>query len=252
LEAPGEDPIVFDLGTGLRLFGDTQPADGSFHATALVTHLHWDHVQGLPFLVPVNRPGATLDVYGPAHDGEGLQSVFERFMCPPYFPIRVADLLGHVRFHDCTDDDLSIGSAKVKVRPVPHVGDTNGYRVEWNGVTVAYISDHQQPLKGHGVADEVLELCDGADLLIHDAQYTSLEFAAKSTWGHCTVDYALHVAKEAGARRLALFHHDPSHSDDMLDDLGACVRAFGDRLGIEVLTAAEGLTVSFDGRRGAS
>src|SRR5918999_5308014 len=88
LEVPGEDPIILDLGTGLRFFGLTQPTDGSFRGTALVTHLHWDHVQGLPFFVPVDRPGARLDVIGPKQEGVDLAAAFEEFMRPPYFPVR--------------------------------------------------------------------------------------------------------------------------------------------------------------------
>ena len=98
LEAAGCDPIVLDLGTGLRFFGETQPNDGSFRGHALVTHLHWDHVQGLPFFTPVNRPGAALDIYGPPQDGMSLEEAFGEFMRPPYFPVRVADLAGDIRF----------------------------------------------------------------------------------------------------------------------------------------------------------
>jgi ribonuclease BN (tRNA processing enzyme) len=113
---------------------------------------------------------------------------------------------------------------------------------------VAYLSDHQMPSDmSHTVSDDVLELCDGADLLIHDAQYTVDEFPAKSTWGHCTVDYAVHVAAEAGARRLALFHHDPTHHDEFVDGLLAHARQLAESTGVdEVLAAHEGLVVSFD------
>jgi phosphoribosyl 1,2-cyclic phosphodiesterase len=117
LEVPGEDPIVLDLGTGLRYWGETQPVDGTFSATALVTHIHWDHVQGLPFLVPVDRPGATLDIYGPTQVGETLEHAFNELMRPPYFPVRAADLRGTIRFHDVDDGDMAIGDAKVQVRP---------------------------------------------------------------------------------------------------------------------------------------
>jgi ribonuclease BN (tRNA processing enzyme) len=127
---------------------------------------------------------------------------------------------------------------------VPHTGLTNGYRVEQDGVVVAYISDHQMPPDGPPTVDEgVLELCDGADLLIHDAQYTPEEFAVKRDWGHCTVDYAVQVAAEAGARRLALFHHDPSHDDTIVDCLLAGARATARGRVEEVFAAAEGLTV---------
>jgi phosphoribosyl 1,2-cyclic phosphodiesterase len=242
LEAEGFDPIVFDLGTGLRFWGATL-SDEPFRGAALVTHMHWDHVQGLPFFVPVLKPGAVLDVYGPPTEEGSLAETFEAFMRPPFFPVRTADLLGDIRFHDVHDCALEVGGAKVTVRSVPHVGVTNGYRVEMGGATVAYISDHQMPLDGsHRVSDNVLELCDGADLVIHDAQYTVEEFPAKATWGHCTVDFAVFVAQEAGAKRLALFHHDPSHGDERLDELLVHAQSLA-RDGLEVISAQEGLSV---------
>jgi phosphoribosyl 1,2-cyclic phosphodiesterase len=245
LERPGADPIVLDLGTGLRVWAATQPLDGSFRATALVTHIHWDHVQGLPFFAPIDRVGASLDVYAPEQTEGPLDEVFGDFMRPPYFPVHYTELRGDIRFHGVSDTDFEIGSAKVKVRPVPHVGPTVGYRVDWEGVSVAYVSDHQSPPDGDTVAESVLELCDGVDLLIHDAQYTDEEFAAKSHWGHCTVGYSVHVAKEAGARRLALFHHDPSHGDAFVDGLEADARRLAAGSGVDdVFAAREGLRLT--------
>jgi phosphoribosyl 1,2-cyclic phosphodiesterase len=233
---------VLDLGTGLRFWGQSLPADGSFHGHAFVTHLHWDHVQGLPFFAPINCPGATLDVYAPTQVGSSVAEMFDDFMRPPYFPVRPADLFGDIRFHDVANTDVEIGSARIMVRDVPHVGATNGYRVEVDGVSVAYISDHQEPLDRSGsIAPSVLELCQGADLLIHDSQYTADEFAVKSNWGHCTVDYAVRVAAAAGVDRLALFHHDPARSDLAMDDLLAHARRQAEMLGVrEVIGAAEG------------
>lgn len=244
LESPGHDPIVLDLGTGLRLWGETLPLDGSFRGHALVTHVHWDHVQGLPFFVPVLRTGSSLDVYGPPPPGSTLAACFETFVAPPYFPVAIGELPGSIVFHDVSDTDLIVGDAKVKVRSVPHTGLTNGYRIEQDGVVVTYISDHQMPVDGsHGVTDAVLELCEGADLLIHDSQYTPEEFSMKRDWGHCTVDFAVHVAAEAGAKRLALFHHDPSHHDEIVDCLLAGARTLARGRVDEVIAAAEGLTV---------
>ena len=141
LEAPGHDPLVLDLGTGLRFWGETQPQDGSFRGSALVTHLHWDHVQGLPFFVPVLRPGARLDVYGPPPEGMSLEAAFREFLRPPFFPVEIDALNGEITFHDLLDDDVVVGDAKVMSRSVPHVGRTAGYRVEFAGVTVAYIEN---------------------------------------------------------------------------------------------------------------
>lgn len=241
LTVAGQPPIIFDLGTGLRNFGDTQPKDGSFRGTALLTHIHWDHVQGLPFFPPADRNGAQLDIYGPAHPEGTLAECFDGFMRPPYFPIRFRDLRGEYRFHDIGDGRLEIGEADVLVRQVPHTGPTLGYRVAWEGATVTYISDLQAPVGLDSVPDAVLELAGGADLLIHDAQYTRAEFAEKAHWGHCTTDYAVKVAKDAGARRLVLFHHDPAHTDPDMDRLLAETKALVNGPGPKVLAAAEGM-----------
>jgi phosphoribosyl 1,2-cyclic phosphodiesterase len=248
IEAPGVAPLLLDLGTGLRYFGATQPHDGTFRATALVSHLHWDHVQGLPFFAPIMKPGARLHVYGPKpHDHATLADAFQRVVGPPFFPVTLRDLPGEVTFECCEDRTFEVGPARVTARSVPHLGATNGYRVEWAGTVVTYISDHQQPMDGSmGVPDAVAALAEGADLLIHDAQFTPEEFADRPHWGHCTMPYALQVAKVAGARRLALYHHDPSRHDDALDVLSAGLVATAERSGVELVTAAEGLTISFD------
>jgi phosphoribosyl 1,2-cyclic phosphodiesterase len=234
-------PIVFDLGTGLRAFGETQPLDGSFAGTALVTHIHWDHVQGLPFFPPADRHGAQLDIYGPQQEEGTLAELFDGFMRPPYFPVTCAELRGEIRFHEVLKDEVAIGPARVIVRPVPHNGPTVGYRVVWNGRVVTYISDHQAPLGLDTVADSVMELSQGADILIHDAQYTRSEFEEKSHWGHCTIDYAVKVAVEAGVGKLVLFHHDPAHADDRMDELLNEALALAEPHGLEVVAAFEGL-----------
>lgn len=253
LERPDTDPIVLDLGTGLRDFGEAWPADRPFHGTALVTHLHWDHVQGLPFFGPILKPGSSIDVHGPVEDGVGLGAAFSQFMRPPFFPITVTDLPGEVRFHDVAPGSFAVGDARVTAASIPHVGTTLGYRIDVDGVSVAYVSDHQQPGAVVGAIDDaVLELCRGVDLLIHDSQYDAATFAAKATWGHCTVEYAVAVAAESGARRLALFHHDPAHDDARLDDLLADARAHAAGTSIEeVFLAIEGHSIVL-GEKGAS
>jgi phosphoribosyl 1,2-cyclic phosphodiesterase len=243
-----EPPIVLDLGTGLRPLGRElearQGTDTPIEITALLTHLHWDHIIGLPFCTPLLKAGTTMDVYGPPQVGGTLHDVIDRVVVPPFFPVQVKELHGSIDFHEVEEDVFAIGSAKIRVRRVPHVGTTLGYRIEADGASVAYVSDHQTPTDRQAVAPSVLELCDGADLLIHDAQYTDDEFATKSNWGHSTVEYAVHVAAEAGVHRLSLYHHDPDHTDEILDSIAhLAAEAPGASRLDAVSVAAEGTTV---------
>ncbi len=246
LQADGEPLLLLDLGTGLPLldFGaDGAAGAGAFRANALVTHLHLDHVQGLPFFEPILRPDTALDIYAPPQPSGPLRDAFARLVGPPYFPVPMDQLPAELRFHEVLDGQFNLGRVLVTVRPVPHLGPTVGYRVEGDGATVAYVSDHQAPLDQNGVDEGVLELCAGADLLIHEAQYNREEFLAKRDWGHCTAEYAVLVAQKAGARRLCLFHHDPWRTDDDLD--ASVARASQDCEGTsvgDVFAAAEGTT----------
>ena len=242
LHVDDQPPIFLDLGSGLPHIDVSE--DAPFQATALVTHLHLDHVQGLPFFPAVHRPSTRFDVYGPRQESGSLREAFAGLIAPPYFPLSLDQFLGDLAFHEVCVDDLIIGEAQVAVRPVPHVGPTVGYRVSWGDATVAYISDHQAPPGLDSVDAGVLELCRDVDLLIHEGQYTPAEFAMKSNWGHGTIDYALLVAKEAGARRLCVFHHDPWRSDDELDTLIADARRNLGGATREILAAAEGMTLT--------
>jgi len=241
-------PIVMDLGTGLRFYGLTQPQDGTFSGIGLVSHLHWDHVQGLPFFTPVLKAGSEFDLYIPAQDdGRTVEEAMRTFLSPPYFPVTIDALPGRFSFTEVrpgtfpVDDDTQVTAAWV-----PHIGPTMGYRVSRGGFSVAYLSDHQQPgCRSTFVDPSVVELCRGVDLLIHDAQYTEGEFALRPDWGHCTVDYAVEVAVQSQAKRLALFHHDPGHHDSVIDE--QCQRAshLAAAGGVgEVFAASEGMSVS--------
>jgi phosphoribosyl 1,2-cyclic phosphodiesterase len=208
-----------------------------------VTHLHFDHVQGLPFFEPSFDSGARIDVHAPAQERGSAGDALALLIRPPYFPVPLDGFQADIAFHDVGSTRFGVGDAVVTARPVPHAGPTVGYRVEADGSSVAYVSDHQAPPGQDTVADSVLELCEGVDLLVHDAQYTPEEFAAKPDWGHCTVEYAVLVAREAGARRLCLFHHDPSHTDADLDAMCRVGRDLGAVHGLHVVAASEGLTI---------
>lgn len=235
---------MFDIGTGARYFGAEFVVGEVFNGTCLLSHAHWDHIQGLPFFPPMLRcTQSTLKVYAPAQeDGTTVGEVVKQMLRPPLFPVGLDDFPGDVSFHSVRNDDFDIGELRVKSRLIPHLGNTCGYRLEWNGHSVAYLSDHQQPgIDVYSTTDNVRELCDGVDLLIHDAQYTRREFEHRSNWGHCTVDYAVWVARECGARNLALFHHDPTHTDDAIDEFTAVAQASAPD--VNVMAAREGLRV---------
>ena len=274
-------PIVLDLGTGCRLLGEEligrffpgnqlsggvpeseggsapgaarAPSAGEPEVTlaAFVTHLHFDHVQGLPFFGPAIRSGVRLEVHGPRQDGTSLKEAFATFVQPPFFPVELDDLPADLRWHELGDgDEVKVGQAVVRAREVPHVGRTLGYRVECDGRAICYLGDHQAPRGGdgasRGVSEAVFDLAGDVDVLVHDAQYTDEEFAVKAHWGHSTVGYAVEVARATGARKLVLFHHDPTHDDDVLDRLGSeAAHLAGSSLDIAV--AAEGLEIRLPG-----
>lgn len=241
-----EAPIILDMGSGL--FGYAQQLAGkAMQGTVLLTHLHWDHVAGLPFFSPVLMPGGAIDIYGPADEGMSLDDALNRLISPPFFPVTMADFAGDIRMHDFWDGDMQVGSALIRSRPVPHTSATSGYRVEVNGASIVYVPDHQQPIDDPSkVADSVLELCDGADLLIHDGQYPPDLFEKRAHWGHSTPGYAVEVARQASVKSLALFSHDPMHTDEQLEAIEVDAKELGADAGVpEVFSAREGMTLHF-------
>lgn len=239
-------PIILDLGTGLRYLGERlrkELGDEPFSGTALISHLHWDHVQGLPFFLPLMHDQAHLEIVGPPQAGSSLRDKIETFVAPPLFPVDLVGLPGTVTFRETSDGSFSVGSATITSTEVEHCGVTNGYRIQNGTGSVAYISDHQAPIDGTlNVPDSVVDLCRNVDVLIHDAQYDLDEFEQKATWGHSTIDYAVAVAAASNVSRLVLFHHDPSHDDAWIDDALAHARELAAGR-FEVEAAIEGMTL---------
>ena len=257
--------IVLDCGTGAHPLGH---ALESTRTTAhrghlLITHTHWDHIQGFPFFAPLFLAGDEWDVYAPRGLRESLRETLAGQMQYTYFPVTPEQFAATVRYHDLVEGQFEIGDVRVTTRYLNHPALTLGYRLEADGVGVVYATDHEPHSRAlaEGRAGELAgedrrhaDFLAGADLVIHDAQYTAAEYPAKIGWGHSTVESVVAVTRAAGARRLALFHHDPHRDDAAIDRLvGAAREAAAGAL--DVFAAAEGdvveVTAAAGGRREA-
>jgi ribonuclease BN (tRNA processing enzyme) len=203
------------------------------HGHILISHTHWDHIQGIPFFAPLFVPGNEWDIYGPKGLGQPLREVLAGQMDYTYFPVTLDQCGANIRYHDLVEGTFDIEDIKVSTRYLNHPALTLGYRLEADGVTVVYACDHEPhsrvlangegEITGHDL--QHAQFITGADLLIHDAQYTADQYPAKVGWGHSTVEYAVKLSHKAQVKRLALTHHDPSRDDDALDRLLVSTKA---------------------------
>jgi ribonuclease BN (tRNA processing enzyme) len=235
--------LILDAGTGVRHV--TPLLEGKpFSGTILLTHLHWDHVQGLPFFRGGDRDDARVTLLMPAQDdGAAAEQVLARAMSPPHFPIRPNDLRGDWTFGAIGPGSMDTEGFSVDVREIPHKGGrTLGYRVSDGKSVLAYVTDHCPTALGpgpDGVGEyhaAALELAAGADVLVHDAHLLASEVEAEASFGHACAEYAVGLACQAGARRVVLFHHKPDRTDAALDELG---RRFA-QAPVDVTVGAEG------------
>lgn len=246
--------IILDCGTGAHGLGQTLAASNkpirSGHV--LITHTHWDHIQGFPFFAPLRQPDTEWWVYGPGGSGAGLRDTLAGQMQYTYFPVELDDLGASVHYRNLSEGSFEIGDARVTTQYLNHPALTMGYRLEADGVVVVYATDHEP--RSHELAlgakaiargDDArhAEFLSGADLIIHDAQYTAAEYPARIGWGHSTVEFAVDLARGVGARRLALFHHDPNRTDEAMDGLVTLGQDRAKGSDLEVVAAAEGVTL---------
>lgn len=217
------DLVVLDAGSGIRQLGNHIGTHE--RVDILLSHLHMDHVQGLPFFRPLLNPDVETHVWGPVSTTRDLRARISRYLSPPLFPVRVRDL-PNVTFHDVTPSTFRIGHLEVQADLITHPGSTLGYRITEDTKTIAYLSDHE-PALGTGSVPTNTEWMSGyalaadSDILIHDAQYTDEEYARRVGWGHTSFSQLAEFARMTETRRLVTFHHDPAHSDSELDALHA-------------------------------
>ena len=223
----GEPPsLVLDAGSGLAAAG-WLIGDAPFSGSILLTHLHWDHVLGLPFFREGDRDGSSVRLLVPDQD-EDVDEVLGRFFSPPLFPVAISDLRGNWTTESLAEGTHEVEGFKVTARDIPHKGGrTFGFRISDGESSVAYMPDHSPTTLGpgpHGNGahhEAAMALASGVDLLIHDSQFTEDEFESRQDWGHCVYDYPIGLADAAAARQTILFHHDPFRTDSDVDRIAA-------------------------------
>jgi ribonuclease BN (tRNA processing enzyme) len=226
VEVRAEDPrslVVLDAGTGIRGLGAALPPD-TRRVDILLSHLHMDHIIGLGFFAGLFRPGLEVHIWGPSSTVSRLRARLTRYLSPPLFPVRLRDLPCRLTLHDVPFGTFEVPGMTVTASLVCHPGPTVGYRLDDETSTVVYLSDHEPALGVRRFPDlprwtSGYDLAYGADVLIHDAQYTDDEYAHHLGWGHSSISQAVAFALLAGVRQLVGFHHDPWHDDDTLDAL---------------------------------
>lgn len=233
--------LILDAGSGIRPLG---AGLGTCEAVLLLSHYHWDHIQGMPFFIPVYSAASSVSVLGPEYNGEGPDELLTGQMLAPYFPAPASDWLGIKGFGIVADGvSFQVGSATIYPRRLSHPGLTLGYRIEDGDRVFTYMSDNEPAIAPPELRAGFLELARGADLVLHDCQYDEAEYAARHGWGHATPRQVAEVMAEAGARKTLLFHHDPAHSDEQVELLAAEVRSLATTFAVEIAREGDILTV---------
>lgn len=249
--------LIIDCGTGAHELGqmlmrqEKQPIKGHI----LISHTHWDHIQGIPFFAPLFIPGNSWDFYAPQGFGESLRDTLGGQMEYTYFPVTPDAFGAEVRYNNLTEGSFRIDDIVIHTRYLNHPALTLAYRIEVDGVAIVYSCDHEPHSRQLAMGEGPIEGEDrlhaeffrGADLVIHDAQYTPAEYATKIGWGHSTAEYAVKMCQSVGVKRVALTHHDPMRTDDAIDEL---MTALHKRIGPDdvthVFAAAEGMILDLD------
>jgi phosphoribosyl 1,2-cyclic phosphodiesterase len=237
--------VVLDAGTGIRELGAALASERPKTVHLLLTHLHLDHVEGLGFFTPRFDPEATVHLWSPPPPQGSLSDWIASYLSPPLFPVPFDRVSGRVVFHELEPGTLELGSVRVLAERVTHPGPTFAYRLEEDGRSLAFVPDHE-PALTDGLRERRPEAIPGsavalgADLLFHDAQYTAEEYATRIGWGHSALpDFAAFV-RLAAPGRVLMFHHDPAHTDEELEEMLAEARTLLD-------SSVQGVELAFDG-----
>jgi len=241
--------IVLDGGTGIRNLGQNLSPDIK-RVHILLTHLHMDHIQGIPFFIPLRRPGVETHIWGPASTTLSLNSRLQKYLSPPLFPVSVRELSGNLHFHELPGNLIEIEEFSIRTQMIIHPNPTIGYRIQCANAALTYLPDHEPALGSQSFPHEKewtsgYTLAEGSDMLIHDTQYTEAEYGTRIGFGHSSIRHAFEFARLTNVKQFVPFHYDPAHSDDELDQM------FKEAMtelepSFEVTPSREGLSLDLD------
>ena len=256
----GDETFIFDAGSGIRELGIEAMSGRRRKMHLFITHTHWDHIQGFPFFTPAYVPGFELTIYGAEGFGKDLESVFRGQLDREYFPVQMDDMNSQIVFRHLAENPVVAGGAKISWEFAQHPGATVGYKIEVGGRKIAWVPDNEF-LQGYtGAPDAItrdhprvapysrmIDFLSDADVVIHEAQYTTEEYPGKIGWGHSSIANAAVLMKLAGVKRWIVTHHDPNHDDEFLETKLNLTRRILERLGhpIQVSHGYDGMTEFF-------
>ena len=255
VEGAGGHLVILDAGTGIRALGSQLVArqNGAVRAEILLTHAHWDHIQGLPYFKPFFAPGNAVRIRGSRQGTMSLEAILRQQMDPAVFPVPLDALSAKLTVEEVEPGEFTVGEFRVRAMKLRHPGTTLGFRLtpRGGGPSMAYVTDNELgPGGDYGTRPtwrkDFVEFLAGVDLLIHDGMYTPAELEMHRGWGHSSYEEAVTLAADAGAKRLVLFHHEPEHTDETMDGVLAAARAAAKTRGqpAEVLAAQEGMQLT--------
>lgn len=231
--------VILDAGTGIVSLGSRLAEEpGALSGDILVTHTHWDHIQGFPFFKPAYRAGNSFCLYGEKRKGTGFAAQIKQLMQPPYFPVPMERMGASLTFREILPGDAWDlgGGITVQTAANNHPGGGISYRVQYRDKSCCYVTDTEHSKRGE---QDLIELCRGADLIIYDAHFTDEEYPCFKGWGHSTWQEGVKLAEEAAARQLLLFHHNPERNDRQMEELEKFIRSRYAKAGM----AREGLVI---------